>query len=248
MHPSPYIDRSSFDKCWHALRRPATALFAGALLAGVLTGCATTASDTGTDKVADPDETAAARAKPARPARVEVEADVGFTVTEVVSISGDVRNKYRQALSLIAQEDYEGGIALLLDVVDKVPDATAPLVDLGMAYGQMGSFEKAESTLNDAVRATPDHPVAHNELGIVYRKQGKFARARASYERALEIYPGFHYARRNLAVLCDLYLADLSCALEQYELYQAAVSGDREVDIWISDIRNRVAPDGAPNG
>ena len=91
-----------------------------------------------------------------------------------------------------------------------------------------------------ALEANPDHPVAHNELGIVYRKTGRFAEARASYEAALAIYPNYHFARRNLGVLCDLYLSDLNCALENYEAYMATVPSDDEASIWISDIRARL--------
>ena len=64
--------------------------------------------------------------------------------------------------------------------------------------------------------------------------------ARLSYERALGVLPGYHFALRNLGVLCDLYLNDLECALQNYENYAEIVSDEREVKIWIADIRNRL--------
>ena len=91
-----------------------------------------------------------------------------------------------------------------------------------------------------ALESNPDHPIAHNELGIVYRKSGRFAEARKSYEAALAFYPGYHFARRNLAVLCDLYLGDLNCALENYEAYMTTVPSDEEATMWITDIRQRI--------
>jgi len=208
-------------------------------------GCATPAGNRAEPvQTVDDVEQKAPVPEPGRPARVEVEDDVGFTVTEVVSLTGELRGRYREALSLLARDDFEGGIAMLVEITERASDATAPFVDLGIAYGRTGAFDEAEASFKRALASTPDHPVAHNELGIVYRKQGNFAAARQSYQQALEIYPGFHYARRNLAVLCDLYLADSECALEHYEIYRESVAEDREVDIWISDIRNRTAPAG----
>jgi tetratricopeptide (TPR) repeat protein len=74
---------------------------------------------------------------------------------------------------------------------------------------------------------------------MVYRRQGKFSEARASYEKALELYPTFHFAQRNLAILCDVYLADLACGLKYYEAYRQAVPDDAETAKWLADLNAR---------
>lgn len=174
------------------------------------------------------------------PAHIEIQEQVGFTITEKARISGGVRADYEQALTYLDQGRHEEGIALLETVAEAAPELSAPRIDLGIAHHRAGNLEVAESNLLLALEVNPKQPAAHNELGIVYRKTGRFAEAKISYEAALEIYPGFHYARRNLAVLCDLYLADLNCALANYEAYMATVPSDDEASMWISDIRYRL--------
>lgn len=174
------------------------------------------------------------------PAQIEVQEAVGFTIVEDARIDSDVRLDYDTAVDYLERGELQRGIDMLEAVTAAAPDLSAPRIDLGIAYHQLGDLESAEKHLRHALESNPDHPSALNELGIIYRKTGRFAAAKQSYEAALAIYPGFHFARRNLAVLCDLYLADLGCALRNYEAYMATVPSDEEASMWIADIRLRM--------
>lgn len=179
-------------------------------------------------------------------AQIEIEEDVGFTITEDVRADADVRLGYAEAVALLQQGDLDRGISVLENLVAEESGLSAPLIDLGIAKHRAGDTESAERYLKQALDYSPDHPIVHNELGIIYRKTGRFAESRASYERALTVFPGYHYARRNLAVLCDLYLGDLQCALSNYEAYMETVPEDEQVVIWISDLRTRLTSQEGP--
>jgi tetratricopeptide (TPR) repeat protein len=83
--------------------------------------------------------------------------------------------------------------------------------------------------------------VANNELGLLYRKEGKFNAARTAYENAIQKHPDYLPARKNLGVLCDLYLHDFNCALEQFEGYLELQPDDKTVTIWVADVKRRLA-------
>jgi Flp pilus assembly protein TadD len=155
-------------------------------------------------------------------------------------VPDELRLEYDDALADLQQGDLDAGIRRLEAVAAAAPELSAPRIDLGIAYREAGDLDAARDYLLQAISLNAEHPTAHNELGIVYRKLGRFKEARQAYEAALAIYPGFHFARRNLAVLCDLYLADRECALANYEAYMQTVPEDDEASMWIADLRLRM--------
>jgi len=175
------------------------------------------------------------------PSKIERGPDGDFTITQPMRVGSGVRSDFDTAVRLLEQGENERGIEKLLAVTEAEPDLASAHIDLGIAYGRIEDWDHAEASVERALEVSPRHPVALNELGMVLRHQGRFTEARASYEQALEVAPAFHYARRNLAILCDLFLADLNCALENYERYSQAFPEDETVAMWIADLRSRLS-------
>jgi cellulose synthase operon protein C len=191
-------------------------------------------------------ESAGRRARARTPrtstARFEMLPGLGFSMTEEARISASVRAAYDSAIAYLEQGQEQRGIAMLLEVTGEAPELANPHVDLGLAYSRIGDLEAAATSFANALQASDTHPLAHNELGLIYRRLGRFGLARDSYEQALAAYPDLHLARKNLAILCDIYLRDFRCALEHYEAYAALVPENAQAEIWIFDIRNRLHP------
>ncbi|MDH5800494.1 MAG: tetratricopeptide repeat protein [Gammaproteobacteria bacterium] len=161
-------------------------------------------------------------------------------IAENLSVDAAVKRQFETATSLLQQEKYQEAIVLIEGLLTKLNGFTAPYINLGIAYAKLGEMEKALESFEQALKLNDIHPVANNELAIVYRQLGKYAEARKVYEKLLENFPGFWPANRNLGVLCDIYLNDLACALENYEIYASAKPEDDKMKIWIADVKSRM--------
>jgi Tfp pilus assembly protein PilF len=164
----------------------------------------------------------------------------GFVITEVPQVGEAADKDFQRAVELLNGGHYGRAAELLEKIVAQSPGVTAPYINLAIAYRHLDKPEQAEAHLKSALNLVPWHPVACNEYGLLYRKSGRFDEARAIYEKALARFPDFYPVHRNLGILCDLYLNDLECALEHYEIYGRARPEDEQVQLWIADLRNRL--------
>jgi Tfp pilus assembly protein PilF len=141
---------------------------------------------------------------------------------------------------MLNDQDYGQAVDLLEKVIEQSPGVTAPYINIAIAYTHLGKLEKAEVHLKTALSLVPEHPVASNEYGLLCRKTGRFTEARAVYEKSITRFPDYYPLHRNLGILCDLYLNDLPSALEHYEIYSEARPDDKQVKLWIADLRARL--------
>lgn len=156
------------------------------------------------------------------------------------TVDSDIQDLFDESLQDLKQEKYQQAVDLLTQLVEKEPRFPAPFVNLGMAYEKLGDKKNAEISYHKALAIDLGHARGNNALGLLYRKEGRFQEARKAYTNALADHPDYLPARKNLAILCDLYLRDYPCALENYEAYLEQQPDDKQVKIWITDLKQRM--------
>ena len=157
-----------------------------------------------------------------------------------VNVDSDVESDFKSAIVLLQQEQYTQAIVVLKSVIEREQRLPAPYVNIAIAYNKLGETKDAELNLISALKLDIGHPVANNELGLLYREAGRFNAARTAYENAINKHPDYLPAKRNLGVLCDLYLHDFKCALDQFEDYLELKPDDKTAAIWVADVKRRL--------
>lgn len=162
-----------------------------------------------------------------------------IVISEEFGIDTYLSDKFNQAVIHINNKKYDDAIELLVDVTSQTDKHSAPYINLAIAYSETGNIKDAEKTLLKALTINPSHPVTNNELALVYRKTGQFTKAKTTYEQVIRNFPQFLPARKNLGILCDLFMNDLNCAIEQYEAYLNVRPDEKDVSIWLADLKQR---------
>ena len=110
-----------------------------------------------------------------------------------------------------------------------------------MVHLKKGELNKAETAFNKSLTLKADQPEVYNQLGILYRTKGQFDKAAQSYQAGLKLAPDDLNLLLNAGILYDLYLNQPQEALKQWQHYKTLVSNDKQVEIWIADINQRIA-------
>lgn len=154
--------------------------------------------------------------------------------------------EYVKALQTIRGGEYEKALIMLQSLSSRFPELSGPLVNQGIIHMELEEYGDAEDRLREALEVNSKNPYAHNALGVVLREQGKFDEALEHYRQALVLDPKYARAHFNIAVLAELYMQDLTLALQHFRAYQdLQKQPDQNVANWITDLERR-APDPVP--
>ncbi len=147
---------------------------------------------------------------------------------------------YNVALQHMRAKNYDSAISEMLKVSKMDDRISGPWVNIGVAYKELDNPEKAKSAFQQALAINPKNPYALNELAILNREDGKFDQAEKLYMQALSTYPDYENAHLNLAILCDVYLRKIDCALDHYQEYlNISGSQDKQVLAWMSQLKKQ---------
>ncbi len=152
---------------------------------------------------------------------------------------------FEKAVGDMQTEQYKLAVVALKKVSSIQPDLAAPYINLAISYRHLNDMKQAQAAVSQAIKNAPNSPEAHNLQGILHREKGLFKQARKSYEKSIKLNSNLAMSHLNLAILCDLYLQDLGCALDSYKNYQEKIrseagSEDKRLKGWIADLKRRM--------
>jgi len=160
---------------------------------------------------------------------------------DVVEVSEATKAAYARALEMMRDEDYEPAVDAFREIAERNDRLAGPWVNMGIAYRALDRPEEALEALNAALKRDPANGAAYNQIGLLHRHAGRFDEARTVYMEGIAENPEYAMLYRNLGILCDIYLQDPECALENFRAYQERSDRDDEtVERWIADVERRV--------
>lgn len=134
---------------------------------------------------------------------VQKMAQIGIALAVIIQLS---------FLTLHRNIVWQNAITLWEDTVQKSPNKDRPHINLGLAYYNIGKFDKAIIEYKTALSINPNNYVALNALGIVYADKGELKNAESSFKRSILIKKENPDAYNNLGFLLILkkqYLASI---------------------------------------
>ena len=159
--------------------------------------------------------------------------------SQTAAIAG---NDYRHALSALKAGKDEDALNRFEALSKSYPDFPASYINVGLIEIKRDNLHTAETALLHAAQLAPQQPAIYNGLGIIYGRTGRFNEAETAYLKALQLAPDYANAHLNIGILYDIYLSNLSAALNHYQRYQTISGGDNTVvNKWIIDLKQRLA-------
>jgi tetratricopeptide (TPR) repeat protein len=112
-------------------------------------------------------------------------------------MEGDIKN----AADKIREQDYDGAIAILKEVLEGNPKDVNALYLIGVSYAKNQMYPEAVDALTKVTELAPKFPPAYFELAVCYQQQGEAEKALDYYQKTLELDPNNPDAAYNSGLI-----------------------------------------------
>lgn len=102
------------------------------------------------------------------------------------------------ALALLSQRDIKEALPILEPLARQRRDEPEILYNLGIAYSELGEYDRAVMTLKQLLAIDPVHANGLVGLGVAYQRLGQSPQALEYLKKAVQVDPSNPYAQRNL--------------------------------------------------
>lgn len=99
----------------------------------------------------------------------------------------EMQGAVKDAFEKIRQQDYDGAIAMLKDVLAKEPDDANALYLIGLGYSKKKMYPESVETLTKVVQLVPKFAPAEFELAVSYQNLDEKGKALEHYRKTLEL-------------------------------------------------------------
>lgn len=172
-----------------------------------------------------------------------VKPDGASSARAPAAVSAGMQSEFKRAIELMGAGKYSEAVPLLEGIAaknDRLPGVQINLAIASMNLASKEYYDKAEKALLQAVQIDSREPVAYNQLGLLYRRTGRFDESKKAYRQAIALKSDYTMPYLNMGILCDIYLQDLTCAIEYFEKYKLlAPAQAQQTGLWLSDIKRR---------
>jgi tetratricopeptide (TPR) repeat protein len=160
--------------------------------------------------------------------------------TRLASIPKHVIAKYKQALTLMTNKEWQKAELLFDQVLVSQPQLSGAYVNKALIAIHQKDVSRANKQLDEALAVNALNPYAYEIKGRLARLSGHFEQAEKNYLKALEIWPEYPEAQVNLAILLELYRGRLLDAHKYYSSYLALQADDQQVQRWLAGVEIKI--------
>ncbi|MGI5309373.1 tetratricopeptide repeat protein [Rheinheimera sp. WS51] len=177
---------------------------------------------------------------PSKPseAALNVPAETATAAQAVLALSDDNQKQFELAKVLMQKQNFEQAAQVLQGILNQDKQFAGVWYNLALCQWQLKQHSEAEQSLQQALLAKPGYSASLNLLGIISRQSGKFAQAEQYWLSALEAEETAN-AHKNLAILYELYLSQLTKAQYHYQRYYA-LTADPKAKMWLALIERQL--------